>query len=205
MRPPTPKLLVGLFLVFLLLPSVISAIPVHATSPTKVTIGPNVDISILPGPQAETGIAINPKNPSQIVAVSTDYPGPGSGFGLFGLFGSGKIRAYFSSDGGVTWGSTLLPVPPSTNSSGMPHIFDEGVAWDTLGNAYVSYQIWFQNAKAVLAAEMAVARSSNAGHTWNSTYFDFTPGFGALPEKTLIAMTLTPQAHSATPSTLAML
>src|SRR5579859_5812860 len=35
---------------------------------TSVTVGSNVDVSNEPTPQSETSIAINPSNPSQIVA-----------------------------------------------------------------------------------------------------------------------------------------
>src|SRR5437667_11857077 len=77
---------------------------IASAKPMAVKIGPNIDVSNEPGPQFETAIAINPSNPFQIVATSIDVQ--------VGV--SQGVRAYFSSNAGATWESTLLPLPPPT-------------------------------------------------------------------------------------------
>ncbi len=48
------------------------ALPVNAGSSTRIRVGPNIDISNLPRAQFSPAIAINPNNPSEIVAASQD-------------------------------------------------------------------------------------------------------------------------------------
>src|SRR6516164_1357766 len=64
----------------------------------SVSVGTNIDVSNEPTPQSETSIAIDPNNPSQIVAGSNE---------IVRL----PMRGYFSSDGGQTWGGVDLPLP----------------------------------------------------------------------------------------------
>lgn len=152
-----------------------------------VNIGPNLDISNEPGPQFETTIAINPNNPSQIVAGSIDDAV------------AGLVRAYFSSDGGATWGTTALPVPPPITNGVAENAFDPGVAWDTQGNVYFSHAVWWLNPHdpksfVIAAGAVQVDRSSDGGRTWTSTDFGFHNDNAVLVDKDLIAVDTSPSS-----------
>jgi hypothetical protein len=153
-------------------------------SPRKtgsVKVGSNIDMSNEPTPQSETSIAINPSSHSQIVGGSNE---------IVRL----PMRGYFSSDGGSTWGAVDLPLPPALNGSGTDFGSDPAVAWDTRGNVYYAYIVVFfnQNFHAVTGTEVAVARSSDAGHTWASTFFNFNSGTGRFNDKPYIAVDTNP-------------
>jgi hypothetical protein len=146
----------------------------------SVTVGPNVDVSNEPGPQSETSIAINPSDPSQIVAGSNE---------IFRL----PMRGYFSSDGGAHWGAVDLPLPPPLTTNGTDFGSDPAVAWDTHGNVFYSYIVvffssGFPNGVAINGTEMAVARSSDGGRTWMSTYFALQTGQAKFNDKPYIAV-----------------
>jgi hypothetical protein len=147
----------------------------------SVSVGSNIDMSNEPGPQSETSIAISPANPKQIVGGSNE---------IFRL----PMRGYFSTDGGSTWGAVDLPLPPPLNGSGTDFGSDPAVAWDTQGNVYYAYIVVFfnQGFNAITGTEMAVARSSDAGHTWISTYFNFNSGSGRFNDKPYIAVDTNP-------------
>jgi hypothetical protein len=161
--------------------------PLPNPAPTKsITVGANVDVSNEAGPQSETSIAINPNNPSAIVGGSNE---------IHRL----PMRGYFSSDGGATWGGVDLPLPPPRVNNGTDFGSDPGVAWDTRGNVYYSYiVVFFSNGfnhglgVAINGTEMAVARSSDGGHTWTSTYFDLQTGQGQFDDKPMITVDTNP-------------
>src|SRR5438270_3454424 len=69
---------------------------------TTLTVGANVDISHLPGNENEVAIAINPTNPSNIVATTVAEASPSSQW------------AFHSFDGGATWTGTPL-ISPAVN------------------------------------------------------------------------------------------
>lgn len=146
----------------------------------SVTVGPNVDTSNEPGPQSETSISINPSNQSQIVAGSNE---------IFRL----PMRGYFSSNGGSAWGAVDLPLPPPLTTNGTDFGSDPSVAWDTHGNAFYAYIVvffsgGFPNGVAINGTEMAVARSSDGGRTWKSTFFALQPGETKFNDKPYIAV-----------------
>lgn len=158
-----------------------------ASAGSGIKVGPNIDVSNEPGPQFETAIAINPNNPSQIVAASIDV-----GEEPFVPFGA-DVRAYFSSDGGATWGTTLLPVPPPVVNGVAGNSFDPGVAWDTRGNIYVSHGLWWFNSHfVVVTSAVQVDRSSDGGRTWTTTDFGFSPGNAGLADKPMITVDTSP-------------
>src|SRR5215467_2513540 len=148
---------------------------------SSVSVGSNIDVSNEPGPQSETSIAINPASPNQIVAGSNEIDRL-------------PMRGYFSSDGGKTWGAVDLPLPPPLNGSGTDFGSDPAVAWDTHGNVFYSYIVVFfnQGFNAITGTEMAVARSSDGGRTWTSTYFNFNSGTGKFNDKPYIAVDTNP-------------
>ncbi len=152
--------------------------PVPASpSSRSIAVGPNIDVSNEPGPQSETSVAINPQNPQQIVAGANEIERL-------------PMRRYFSFDGGKHWGGVDLPLPRATTNSEVDFGSDPGVAWDTLGNVYYSYIVVFfnRNFAAVTASEMAVARSTDGGKTWTSTYFSMTIGNSRFNDKPMITV-----------------
>jgi hypothetical protein len=150
--------------------------PAEVSTPATVTVGPNVDVSNEEGPQSETSIAINPSNPSQVVAGSNE---------IFRL----PMRGYFSSDGGQTWGGVDLPLPPPINRNGFDFGSDPGVAWDTQGNVYYSYiVVFFSPTGRITGSEVAVARSSDGGQSWTATFFNRSGGHGKFNDKPMITV-----------------
>jgi hypothetical protein len=155
----------------------------------SVTVGANIDVSNEPGPQSETSITINPNNPSELVGGSNE---------IFRL----PMRGYFSSDGGTNWGAVDLPLPPPLVNNGTDFGSDPGVAWDTRGNVYYSYIVVFfssgfingNKGKAINGTEMAVARSSDGGHSWTSTFFDQQTGEAQFDDKPMIAVDTNPNS-----------
>jgi REP element-mobilizing transposase RayT len=148
----------------------------------SVSVGANIDVSNEQGPQSETSIAINPSNPSQIVAGSNE---------IFRL----PMRGYFSSDDGKTWGGVDLPLPAPLTSNGIDFGSDPSVAWDTRGNVYYGYIVVFfsnQSFSSVTGTEMAVARSSDAGRAWTATYFNFQSGGAKFNDKPIITVDTNP-------------
>jgi hypothetical protein len=143
---------------------------------SSITVGTNVDVSNEKDPQSETSIAIDPSNPSRLVAGSNE---------IFRL----PMRGYFSSDGGTSWGAVDLPLPPAIRNNGYDFGSDPSVAWDNNGHVYYSYIVVFFGAGfGVVGSEMAVARSSDGGRTWKSTYFDFQPNEGTFVDKPIITV-----------------
>ena len=151
-------------------------------APHSVSVGANVDVSNEAGPQSETSIAINPSTPSQIVAGSNE---------IFRL----PMRGYFSSNGGASWGGVDLPLPPPLVTNGTDFGSDPSVAWDTHGNAFYAYIVVFFSSAfnhglgvAINGTEMAVARSSDGGKTWKSTFFALQTGQAQFNDKPYIAV-----------------
>jgi hypothetical protein len=152
----------------------------NGVSQGSITVGPNVDVSNEEGPQSETSIAINPSNPSQIVAGSNE---------IFRL----PMRGYFSSDGGATWGGVDLPLPPPINANGFDFGSDPGVAWDTRGNVFYSYiVVFFSPTGRITGSAVAVARSADAGRTWTATFFNQSGGHGKFNDKPMITVDTNP-------------
>jgi hypothetical protein len=88
-------------------------------------------------PEAETNIAINPNDPSNLVALITDYSlRPG------GLSTNGAGKFAISSDFGTTWTENFVPVSNSypVTSDGVQWLVnrDPGIAIDKLGNVFLS-------------------------------------------------------------------
>ena len=155
----------------------------------SVTVGANVDASNEAGPQSETSIAVNPSDPAQIVAGSNE---------IFRL----PMRGYFSADGGADWGAVDLPLPPPLTANGTDFGSDPAVAWDTHGNVFYSYIVvffsgGFPNGVAIDGTEMAVARSSDGGKTWTSTYFALQKGEAKFNDKPYITVDDNPSSPHA--------
>ena len=145
----------------------------------SVSVGKNVDASNEPGPQSETSIAINPTNPSQIVAGANEIERL-------------PMRGLFSSDGGKTWGGVDPPLPPPRTNNGFDFGSDPGIAWDTRGNVYYSYiVVFFSSGGAINGTEMAVAKSTDGGMTWPANqvaFFAGETGTAAFDDKPMITV-----------------
>jgi len=85
---------------------------------------PNVDVSNLPGPQAEAAITVDPVHDQTLLAGSNSLS-------------EGTLRAYGSTDGGATWQATTVFPPPK--QSGQSCAADPGVGIDRNGRQYFSF------------------------------------------------------------------
>jgi hypothetical protein len=88
------------------------------------SVGPNVDVSNLRGPQAETSITIDPSDDQILLAGSNSLT-------------EGTMRAYGSTDGGATWQTTTVFPKPKRQSDSCAA--DPGVAVDRTGRQYFSF------------------------------------------------------------------
>jgi hypothetical protein len=91
----------------------------------------NIDISQTPAFDVETNIDLNPVNPQNLVAVAF-----GANFSAFPPFAAG---AYFSRDGGRTWGASN-PLSRSIQGVDFAASADPSVAFDSRGNVYAAYE-----------------------------------------------------------------
>ncbi len=138
--------------------------------------GANVDAGHECGSQSETSIAINPADPSNVIAGSNEIQRL-------------PMRAMYSTDGGATFSGVDLPLPPARTRNGFDFGSDPGVAFDADGNAYYSYIVVFFGAGGgVNGTEMAVAHSTDGGATWAATYFAPETGSGQFNDKPMIAV-----------------
>lgn len=86
--------------------------------------------------QNETWVAVNPRNPGQVIASYNDY-----------RRGDGTCGVSYSGNGGRSWADTTTPNGFVSGAAfgGKPRQYfqasgDTSVAWDTRGNAYLSCQ-----------------------------------------------------------------
>jgi hypothetical protein len=117
--------------------------------------------------QNEEAIAINPADPSQIVASQNDY-----------RRGDGNCYTAFSSDGGKDWADSTDPMSFTYGTTwGKARQYwqaggDTSVGWDSRGNAYLMCQV-FNRGNAVSinpdqSSGFYVFRSTgNGGASWN--------------------------------------
>src|SRR5205807_3624489 len=87
---------------------------------------PNLNLTAMAGNEAENAIAVNPTNPSNVVAMST-LPDVVAG-----------LAVGVSSNGGHTWARRVI------GSSGDPLgeiCCDQQLAWDRFGNLWMTYLV----------------------------------------------------------------
>jgi hypothetical protein len=116
---------------------------VTAGPAAAATVGPNVNVSVRGGSQAEAAIAVDPTNPSRVVIVSN-------------LEHAGGLFLGVSADGGLTW-------TRSTFASGEGFgraCCDPTVTWDEFGNLFVS---WLDNED---VGAIPIAISTDGGLTF---------------------------------------
>ena len=116
-------------------------------------------------PQNETTIAVNPTNPNNLIAGANDYRVCCDFTGL----NDGTGWAYYSFDGGATWGNVQLPgLTAETGASGsfkrLDTAGDPAVAFGPDGTAYYA-NIAFS--RVAPAGGVAVGVSKDGGRTWS--------------------------------------
>jgi hypothetical protein len=110
--------------------------------------GPNVNISNLGGAQSEVGIAVDPANPQNLVAVSNN------------IADISRLGVWFSTDGGTIWTANFIDENEDGFGAGDSR-FDPNVAFDSDGNVYVVYSTTGTGNRLLLA------RSTDGGQNFN--------------------------------------
>jgi hypothetical protein len=159
--------------------------PLSGGAPAASTIFGNVDVSNECGPQSETYVTLNPRGPQQLTAGSNE---------IFRL----PMRAYFSSNGGGSWGGVDVPLPPPLSGTNDTRFgSDPTLAFDTQGSVFYGFIVVFfsaafntpSNGVGINGTEMAVARSGDGGSTWPSlTQFSFEGGENHFNDKPMITV-----------------
>jgi len=114
-------------------------------SATAASTPANVDVSVLPGNDAEDAIAVNPVNPSNVVAMA-----------IVGAQPAGLVEGV-SFNGGKTW--TRQVIGGDTSSPLGDICCDEQLAWDRFGNLWMTYLL---NS----SLDVLVAVSTDGGLSW---------------------------------------
>ncbi|MEE9130093.1 MAG: sialidase family protein [Phycisphaerales bacterium] len=123
----------------------------------QVVIGPNVNVSDIPGPQSEVGVAVNPTNPLNIVAVANE------------IVDLTKLGVWYSLDGGATWTANF--VDENEDGFGANDVrFDPNAAFDSDGNVYVVYSTRGTGNR------VALVRSSDGGQNYDQVTTVTTDG-----------------------------
>lgn len=91
----------------------------------SITLGGNVDVSNECGPQSETFITLNTRNPSTLAGGSNE---------IFRL----PMRGYYSSNSGQSWGGVDLPLPTSQGTNSINFGSDPTLTFDTRGNLFTA-------------------------------------------------------------------
>src|SRR5881275_1066944 len=95
-----------------------------ATLATAAAPIPNFNVTAMPGNEAEHAIAVNPTNPSNVVAMST-LPDVVAG-----------LAVGVSINGGSTWSRRVIGTPGDPLGE---ICCDQQLAWDRFGNLWMAY------------------------------------------------------------------
>src|SRR5947208_1133729 len=141
----------------------------------SISSGTNVDVSNECGPQSETFITLDTRNPKNLAAGSNE---------IFRL----PMRGYYSSNSGKSWGAVDLPLPPTQGTNSINFGSDPTLTFDTRGNLFYGYiVVFFGNGSGVNGSQMAVARSTDGGKTYPSvTFFSYEGGSNHFNDKPMI-------------------
>lgn len=94
----------------------------RAAAPTAVaTVGSNINISNVSERHSESFVAVDYNDPRHLVASSNN------------ITGSGRLKQFYSSDGGQSWNTTELPL-----DDGASFHSDPAVAWAPDGTAWAA-------------------------------------------------------------------
>ena len=138
----------------------------------------NFEVTTENGPANEVTIAVNPKNPKNLIAGAKDYTlGPREGLEGYRVW-SGY---YWSWNGGKTWGNGLMGYPNVENTilGNYDEISDPVVAFSSDGIAYYSGLAYNYEPKLVpglprprmVANGIYVAKSTDGGETYPQISF----------------------------------
>jgi hypothetical protein len=133
--------------------------PVSATltcSPAPCVL-PNVDASAGPKPVDETPVAVNPKNPQDLLAVANDSNC------------ANALGVYSSVDGGSTWQRSCM----ASTGVGAASV-DPNVGYDLRGNLYVG---------GIAKVGIVIQASKDNGKSWSPSYKVVGPLLGYLADK----------------------
>jgi hypothetical protein len=120
--------------------------PAPALTAAVPSVGQNLSISgASNNPRSESDIRINLNNPQQIIAASNNI-------------GNSRQAQFFSSDGGISWGQTTLPLLTSDSLHS-----DPTVAWTSDGTAWAT-TIGINADNTVL--QMRAYKSTDGGKNW---------------------------------------
>jgi len=134
------------------------------------TVGPNRNVAFnhVPPPldyQGEIQLVVNPNNNDQIVAATNTFDNIGGTCGSFGM-----QAAFFSADGGQTWGYSCPPDAPAYGLA-CPGLgtfgSDPALHWDAGGNVYLEYMLLCALTPTDIRFSIVVSRSTDGGATWN--------------------------------------
>ena len=100
--------------------------------------------------QNESSIAVNPKNPMNLIGSAVDYRASSSAW------------VYYSMDGGRTWKNINLGKPPKMTTSSN----DPSVAFSRDGTGYLVYGAFGDRSKASPENGVFFARTTDGGVTW---------------------------------------
>ena len=130
-----------------------------ATLAAAAPIPTNFNVTAMPGNEAEDAIAVNPTNPSNVVAMST-LPDVVAGLAVGVSFNSG-----------ATWTRSVIG---STTADPLGDICcDQQLAWDRFGNLWMTYLV-------ISSGDVLVAVSTNGGLTFTKVG-DIQQKFGDQP------------------------
>ena len=131
------------------------------TTATQTTANVNTDCENR-GPTNETSIAVNPKNPDNIIGGANDYQlalNPGGH-----VSESVLSRAHVTFDAGKTWSEYPILFNSAYQATG-----DPAVAFDANGHAYyATLGFRFVGPTSALNPDVLVANSADGGKTWSS-------------------------------------
>ncbi len=108
-------------------------------------------------PHDETVIAVNPRNPKNLVAGANDY-----------RLGYGSSGFYSSQDGGHTWYDGIIPVPSWPDGDVPAGGGDPVTLFDSNG---VAYYVGLAFDRGTDRSAIVVSRSTNGGQTWSRPSF----------------------------------
>ena len=145
-----------------------------ATLATAAAPTPNLNVTAMPGNEAEDAIAVNPTSPSNVVAMST-LPDVVAGLAVGVTF-----------DGGQTWSRRVI------GASGDPLgeiCCDQQLAWDRFGNLWMTYLL-------NTSGDVLVALSTDGGVTFTKAADIATngdqPSIAVGPNSVWVSYTRTP-------------
>src|SRR5262245_22742743 len=145
-----------------------------ATLATAAAPTPNLNVTAMPGNEAEDAIAVNPTSPSNVVAMST-LPDVVAGLAVGVTF-----------DGGQTWSRRVI------GASGDPLgeiCCDQQLAWDRFGNLWMTYLL-------NTSGDVLVALSTDGGLTFTKAADIATngdqPSIAVGPNSVWVSYTRTP-------------